>query len=142
MSTEVVKYTIIIIEKLQNAFLVKCGYCGGSGKDPRPWKDKAPCPTCEGAGKVLLRIPTDWDCDIGISKCAYCNGKGKDPRSWEDRKPCPVCHGVGAEVKCFPRIQCSYCNGTGEDPRWWKDKQPCPKCGGVGSIWIERLKVY
>lgn len=77
MGIEIVKYAVVIIEKLPDAFLVKCGYCGGSGGHPRKYQT---CPVCKGSGKVLLRIPPDFNCDVGILKCAYCNGTGEHPR--------------------------------------------------------------
>jgi DnaJ-class molecular chaperone len=82
----IVKYNVIIIERLANAFLVKCGYCdsGGSVRGD-------PCEVCDGKGYVGLKIPASWDCDVGILKCAYCDGGGSVRGD-----PCEVCHGCGS----------------------------------------------
>lgn len=115
----IVKYTSVVIETNPDAFLVKCGHCGGSGSGP--------CRVCNGVGKVLLRVPPDWTGrDIGVIKCGHCEGEGSGP--------CRVCHGVGALVKCFPRVVCSHCGGHGSGP--------CRTCGGCGSVWIGALKQY
>ena len=133
MGFEIVKYTVVIIEKLPDAFLVKCGYCNGTGEHPRKYQT---CPVCGGKGRVLLRIPPDFSCDVGILKCAYCNGTGEHPHRYET---CPACHGVGSTVRCFPRIKCGYCNGSGGHPHQYK---LCPICGGAGSVWVGDLKEY
>jgi DnaJ-class molecular chaperone len=133
MEIEVVKYTVVIIEKLPDAFLVKCGFCNGSGEHPRKYQT---CPVCDGHGRVLLKIPPDFNGDADLLKCAYCNGTGEHPRKYQT---CPACKGVGVIVKCFPRVKCSYCNGSGEHPRRY---ELCPTCEGAGSVWVRRLKEY
>ena len=90
MGIEIVKYSVVIIERLPDAFLVKCGYCKSSGEHPRKYQT---CPVCEGKGRVLLRIPPDFNCDVGILKCAYCNGSGEHPRRYA---LCPTCGGAGS----------------------------------------------
>jgi len=133
---EIVKYTVVIIEQKPDAYLVKCGFCKGSGI--KPGYSETPCPVCGGVGKVWLKVPKDWDCDIGILKCGFCKGTGIKPGYSETR--CPICKGVGALVKCFPRVTCSMCRGSGIKPGY--SETPCPVCEGVGSIWVENLKTY
>lgn len=47
----------------------------------------------KGKGRVLLRIPPDFNCDVGILKCAYCNGSGEHPGRYA---LCPTCGGAGS----------------------------------------------
>ena len=117
----IAKYTVVIIEHTAEAFLVRCGYCKGSGHY------YGECPVCNGVGKVWLKIPPDWDCDVGILKCGYCNGSG------HYYGICPVCHGVGSLVKCFPRVVCSHCNGSGYY------YGICSVCDGAGSVWVAKM---
>lgn len=89
-------YMAVVIERTPDAFLVKCGRCGGSGENNREYE----CHVCRGGGKVLLRVPADWaNRDLGILKCGRCGATGEKNREYF----CKVCNGVGAIVKCFPR---------------------------------------
>jgi DnaJ-class molecular chaperone len=120
----IVKYTIVIIERTPESFLVKCGYCKGSGHS------YGTCSVCNGVGTVRLKVPPDWHCDAGILKCAYCNGSG------HAQGTCSVCRGVGCLVKCFPRVVCSTCSGSGHHVG------VCGVCEGTGSVWVENIKSY
>lgn len=123
----ILKYTVVIIKQEPEAFLLKCGYCSGSGR-----VSGYACDVCDGMGKVWLKIPPDWNCDVGILRCAYCAGRGR-----VSGYACDICSGVGALIKCFPRIECSYCDGRGRVSGY-----ACDVCGGCGSVWIENLKAY
>jgi DnaJ-class molecular chaperone len=133
---EIVKYREIIIEQRPDAFLVKCVYCKGLGTVGD--FSKKLCPVCDGAGKVLLRIPPSFDCDVGVLRCAFCKGQGGIGDF--KRRECPVCDGVGALVKCFPRVVCSTCEGSGKIGDFRVGM--CASCGGAGSVWLGALKQY
>ena len=124
---KIVEYTAVIIEQRTEGFLVRCGYCDGGG-----CVNGEPCDVCDGKGVVGLRIPPNWNCNIGMLKCSYCNGSG-----CVNGEPCDVCDGVGALVKCFPRLKCAYCDGGG-----CVNGEPCDVCGGCGSVWVGKLRAY
>lgn len=120
----IIKYVTVIIEQQPEAFLIKCGYCEGSGYS------SGTCKVCSGAGKVMLRIPSDLYGDIGVLKCGYCEGSGYSSGR------CKVCKGPGAVVAEFPRVMCSNCSGSGYS------SGRCRACDGYGSVAVNDLNEY
>ena len=119
------KYSIVIIEETSDYFLVRCGTCGGDGKY------YGTCPVCNGAGSVLLRIPSSMKYkNFGLLRCGTCGGDGKYYGT------CSVCNGVGVIVATFPRIICGTCGGDG------RHYGTCSTCNGSGSVSIEGLNTY
>ena len=141
---KIAKHTVVIIEQQSDSFIVKCGYCKGSGK----WIGEK-CYVCDGLGSVRLTIQSNLTCeDIGLLKCAMCKGSGfhdyypyhySNPNSFERTGCiCPACKGVGSFIKCFPRIECTNCKGSGQN----NTKGQCPTCSGAGSVWSGDLITY
>lgn len=121
----ITKYSVVIIEHGADYFLVRCGHCGGDGKY------YGTCSVCNGAGKVLLRVPASlYGADVGLVKCGLCGGDGKY------YGVCSVCKGVGVVVGQFPRVVCGTCGGDG------KHYGVCAVCGGVGSLHVGTLSAY
>lgn len=124
-------YSAVVLQSNPDAFLVKCGRCGGTGENNQEYT----CHVCNGSGKALLRVPSDWaGRDVGVLKCGRCRGTGENNQEYF----CKVCKGVGAIVKCFPRVGCSKCNGSGENSQEYF----CSSCGACGSVWIGNVPTY
>ena len=79
---------IIVFERNPDYHIIGCGYCEATGKDPTYSSSSQKCPVCDGAGKVLKKLP--------YVECSYCTGKGKDPTYSSSSQKCPKCYGVGA----------------------------------------------
>ncbi len=138
---DIVVYKEILITKQSiRTWLVRCGYCNGSGKKYR--NDSTLCPICDGAGHCFLNLHPDSNVDDGwdLLRCGYCKGSGH--KYSNDSAICPVCKGVGTILKCFPRIVCGYCKGTGH--KYSNDSTICPgkSCSGTGSVWIGKIKSF
>jgi hypothetical protein len=107
VSMVIEKYTIVIIETKPDYFIVKCGSCKGNG-----------CSLCNYYGYRKLKVPKDWNCDVGVGMCGSCKGNG-----------CSSCDYIGAFVGCFPRLVCGSCKGDG-----------CSSCNYHGSVWVGNIR--
>ncbi len=83
---------------------VRCGICGGTGKNA----DGTVCKACHGTGR---------------STCHVCGGVGKIKRvkqeTWLEHEQCHICGGRGM-------VECYQCHGTKE--------RVCPECKGKGTV--------
>lgn len=147
----------VVIMKTNEFYIVKCGYCKGSGQNyllpPVCIGDRRnPCPICKGSGYLKLIIPSEWDQSaVGILKCSFCIGSGKMYPYVHVKNPsgglfCPVCAGAGVSVGLYPRVPCSLCDESGlacPHLKYLLDpyrEQICHSCSGVGSIWINNIR--
>lgn len=72
---------------------IKCGYCGGKGKDPFEVPSKlSNCQVCQGRGKISVKQPYE--------KCPACKGTGQ---ASHQRLTCSVCNGKGVLPKISGR---------------------------------------
>ena len=138
---DIVVYKEILITKQSNrSWLVRCGYCKGTGKKYSNSSDI--CPVCDGSGHCFLNLHPDSNVDEGwdLLRCGYCKGNGHKYTNASDI--CPVCKGVGTLLKCFPRIVCGYCKGSGH--KYTNSSDICPQkgCNGTGSTWLGKIKTF
>ena len=76
---------IVIIERVGNAVVVKCGSCKGTGES----RHHSYCKACNGTGHVTLICEEPG---VPIVKCGSCNGSGES----RHHLYCKACGGVGA----------------------------------------------
>jgi len=62
--------------------IIKCAFCGGSGR--HPYYFKPPCPVCEGKGENALNGE--------VQRCKYCKGSGRKSTT---TLTCYYCGGLG-----------------------------------------------
>lgn len=78
---------------MPNIIKIKCGYCGGIGKDPFGVPSKlSNCQVCGGKREILISKPYE--------KCPACKGAG---RAFHQRLTCSVCGGKGVMPKISGR---------------------------------------
>lgn len=120
----------------ENASLVACANCGGSGREACGTCDRrtvVECDECRGDGTAdcgECRGDGAVDCgncggtgDLGDAACGRCNGAGENVcrtcNGTGDRR-CPKCDGAG-------EVTCPDCAGQGD--------VPCSTCSGAGELY-------
>ena len=105
-----------------DAGMVKCAFCGGTGKDPfNLLSEVSVCQVCLGK--------REWESSVPVIACAFCKGSGVYPGK---RVTCTVCFGKGAVSENPTKmVKCPVCKGTGAAP---DSGLPCLKCKGRGLV--------
>lgn len=103
---------------------VKCGFCGGAGKDPFGILSAlATCAVCGGAGVVDVEAP--------YRPCRHCRATGAIKTL-----TCTVCEGKGVIAEeSWPTVDCPTCGGSGDAPS--AGAMACVDCHGRGRVRVD-----